>query len=156
MGIKIATNDDLQWVNEQYEQVGFVPSNLENETIAIVVHNDKYAGVGRIVYLNEEEAEIGGIYILDEFRGLSLAKELVGYLVSRAEQSGLRAVYCLPFEELRAFYEKFGFKEIDDEDQPINSLILKKHQWCKEKYEKRVLLLVSSSARLPGCRGESK
>ncbi|WP_258168259.1 hypothetical protein [Paenibacillus sp. AR247] len=63
MGIRIATKNELQWVNEQYQKIGFVPSNLENEKIAIVTHKDEFAGVKRIVYLNAEEAEIGGIYI---------------------------------------------------------------------------------------------
>lgn len=141
MGIKLATKNELQWVNEQYRKIGFVPSNLENETIAIVTYKDKYAGLGRIVYLNEEEAEIGGIYILDEFRGLSLAHELVDYLVKETERNNLKEVYCIPFEELKHFYGKFGFKVFDYEGKPINNHILKKYQWCLDNYEKKVLLL---------------
>lgn len=38
MGIKFAGKNELAWVNEQYRKVGFVPSSLENETIAIVAH----------------------------------------------------------------------------------------------------------------------
>jgi len=141
MGIILATKNELQWVNEQYQKIGFVPSDLENETIAIVTYKDKYAGVGRIIYLNEEEVEIGGIYILDEFRGLSLANELVDYLVKDARKSNLKEVYCLPFEELKHFYGKFGFEEVDYEDKQINTHILKKLRWCLYNYEKKVLLL---------------
>lgn len=141
MGIKIATADDLDWVNEQYTKADFVHSTLENETIAIVLHNDCYAGVGRLVHLNAEEAEMGGIYILEEFRGRSLANELVGYLVGEVKKKGLKHVYCLPFEELQMFYEKFGFKQCDDEVEPINPHVLKKFHWCQQNYEKKVLLL---------------
>lgn len=141
MGIRLATKNELQWVNEQYQKIGFVPSNLENEKIAIVTHKDEFAGVGRIVYLNAEEAEIGGIYILDEFRGLSLANELVDYLVKETKKNNLKEVYCLPFEELKHFYQKFGFKEFDYEGKQINNHILKKLQWCLDNYEKKVLLL---------------
>lgn len=141
MGIKLATKNELQWVNEQYQKIGFVPSNLENETIAIVTYMDKYAGVGRIVFLNEEEAEIGGIYILDEFRELSLANELVDYLVKETKKHNLKEVYCLPFEELKHFYGRFGFEEFDYEGKQINNRILKKFQWCLDNYEKKVLLL---------------
>ncbi|MFD0711778.1 GNAT family N-acetyltransferase [Paenibacillus sp. GCM10027626] len=141
MEIILATKNELQWVNEQYQKIGFMPSNLENETIAIVTYKDKYAGVGRIVYLNEEEVEIGGIYILDEFRGLSLANGLVDYLVREARKSNLKEVYCLPFEELKHFYGKFGFEEVDYEDKQINIDILKKLRWCLDNYEKKVLLL---------------
>ncbi|MEF3313527.1 GNAT family N-acetyltransferase [Paenibacillus sp. GYB004] len=141
MGIILATKNELQWVNEQYQKIGFVPSSLENETIAIVTYKDKFAGVGRIVYLNEEEVEIGGIYILDEFRGLSLANGLVDYLVKEARKSNLKEVYCLPFEELKHFYGKFGFVEVDYEDKQINIHILRKLRWCLDNYEKKVLLL---------------
>ena len=141
MGIQLATENELQWVNEQYEKIDFVPSTLDNEIIAILTYKDSFAGVGRIVYLNEEEAEIGGIYIIDEFRGLSLANELVGYLVEEAKQRGLKEVYCLPFEELKNFYEKFGFKTFDIELTPTNEKVLKKYNWCLDNYEKNVLLL---------------
>lgn len=141
VGIQLATKHEIQWVNEQYQKIGFVPSNLERETVAIVTDKDKYAGVGRIVYLNEEEAEIGGIYILDAFRGRSLANELVDYLVKEVKKRNLKEVYCLPFEELKPFYEKFGFAECDYEEKQINKRILKKYQWCLDNYEKQVLLL---------------
>ncbi|MFE3572878.1 GNAT family N-acetyltransferase [Lysinibacillus sp. NPDC059133] len=89
----------------------------------------------------EEEAEIGGICILDVFRGLSLANELVDYLVKEAKKSNLKEIYCLPFEELKCFYGKFGFEEFDYEGKQINNHILKKYQWCLDNYEKKVLLL---------------
>ncbi|NGP44869.1 GNAT family N-acetyltransferase [Bacillaceae bacterium SIJ1] len=147
MGIKTATIHELEWVNQQYEQIGFVPSHLENETIAIVTFKGAFAGVGRIVYLNDNEAEIGGIYILNEFRGQSLASELVDHLVKEAKRRHFKEVYCLPFEELKPFYMKFGFKEIDDNSKQINHDMLKKLQWCSENYEKNVLLLKFKSSQ---------
>ncbi|MCM3655362.1 GNAT family N-acetyltransferase [Metabacillus litoralis] len=141
MGIRLATKEDLKWVNEHYRKVGFVPSNLENETVAIVTYKNEYAGIGRIVYLHKEEAELGGIYIVEEFRGLSLANELVEYLVKETNKRNLKRVYCLPFEKLKNFYEKFGFKEFDLKEDTINRKVLKKHQWCRENYDENVLLL---------------
>ena len=58
MGIRVVTEKELHWVNEQYQKIDFVPSTLENEIIAIVTYQDRFAGIGRMVYLNEEEAEI--------------------------------------------------------------------------------------------------
>ncbi|CAM4270025.1 acetyltransferase [Bacillus manliponensis] len=141
MGIKLATKANLNWVNGQYQKIGFIPSELENETVAIVMYNEQYAGVGRIVYLNEQEAELGGIYILDKFRGLSLAYELVDYLVTEADKSNLQALYCLPFEKLKSFYSKFDFKEVEYESENLNRDILKKYRWCNETYDENVLLL---------------
>ena len=141
MVIHLATATDLSWVNAQYQAIDFVPSHLDNEIIAIVMHNESYAGVGRIVYLNDHDVEIGGIYILEQFRGLSLAHQLVDYLVETVRNKALKNVYCLPFAELRNFYTKFGFKEVCAQDQTINAKILKKHQWCLQNYDKSVLLL---------------
>lgn len=141
MAIKLANENDLEWLNAQYQKINFVPSSLENEIIAIVTYNDEFAGVGRIVYLNDDEVEIGGIYILDEFRGLSLANELVGYLVDIAKQKNLKAVYCLPFEELRNFYAKFDLHEFEYIDNQVNTKVLEKFKWCLDNYEKQVLLL---------------
>jgi N-acetylglutamate synthase-like GNAT family acetyltransferase len=141
MSIIIATQDELTWINEQYKKIGFVPSNIENETIAIISYKGQYAGVGRLVYLNEEEAELGGIYILNAFRGLLLAYELVDYLVKEARNSRLKELYCIPFEELQNFYSKFGFQEFDHDSKSINNHIVRKYQWCLEHYEKKCCCL---------------
>jgi len=81
------------------------------------------------------------IYILSEFRGLSLANELVDYLINEVKESNLKEVYCLAFEELKSFYGKFGFEEFEFDGKQINNHILKKYQWCLDNYEKKVLLL---------------
>jgi N-acetylglutamate synthase-like GNAT family acetyltransferase len=141
VAIQLATASDIEWINIQYQKIDFLPSSLDNEIIAIVTYNDQFAGVGRIVYLNEREVEIGGIYILDEFRGLSLANELVGYLVSVAQQKNFKAVYCLPFENLKKFYQKFGFNEFKHDTSEVNKKVLQKYQWCSDNYDKKVLLL---------------
>lgn len=141
MTIQLATQHDLQWVNNQYKEIGFVPSKLDNEIIAIVTYESVFAGLGRIVLLNDHEAEIGGIYILNEFRGLSLANELVGYLVDTAKEKNFKEVYCLPFENLQNFYQKFGFYEFDYTSVPTNQKVLDKFKWCLNSYDNPVLLL---------------
>lgn len=140
MAVRYATDSDLLWVNEQYDKIGFIPSSLEHETVAIVTYNGQNAGVGRIVYLNEKEAEMGGIYILEDFRGLSLAHELVRFLVEHIRKSDLEAVYCIPFQELQHFYEKFGFAIIDPLTSTVNPKVLEKYNWCLSHYDKPVIL----------------
>lgn len=135
------TPTELVWVNQQYERIGFQPSTLDHEVIAIVMSQDDYAGVGRLVKLNEHEAELGGIYILDPFRGQSLAYEIVSFLVEESKRQGIKTVYCIPFEELQHFYKKFGFHEFDVSASSVDSKVLTKYQWCLETYDKNVLLL---------------
>ncbi|MGG3508372.1 GNAT family N-acetyltransferase [Paenibacillus sp. FSL W8-0187] len=116
MSIKRVTQAELPWVNQQYEHIGFQPSSLDNEIIAIVMSQDDYAGIGRLVKLNDHEAELGGIYILDKFRGQSLAHEIVTFLVEESKRLGLDTVYCIPFEELQHFYKRLFKKSAFDHE----------------------------------------
>lgn len=45
MAIQLATANDLEWINAQYQKIDFVPSSLDNEIIAIVTYNDELAGL---------------------------------------------------------------------------------------------------------------
>ncbi|PFM63466.1 GNAT family N-acetyltransferase [Bacillus cereus] len=140
MGIQLAISNDLEWINIQYESIGFVPSDLKRDKVAIITYNDEYAGVGRLVQIDEDTIEMGGIFILPEFRGLQLAGELVSFLVQTAKKLQIQNVYCLPFKELESFYKKYGFTEVDNTQEVVHPIILKKYNWCLETYDKHVLL----------------
>ncbi|WP_257348539.1 GNAT family N-acetyltransferase [Pseudalkalibacillus decolorationis] len=141
MGIKLVTKNELKWVNEQYATIGFVLSNLERDKVAIVTYEGEYAGVGRIVKIDENNIEIGGIYVLPAFRGKNLAYDVVNFLVEETKQFKEPNVYCIPFAELLNFYKKCGFKETNRQNDIIDEIILSKYKWCLNEYEKKVLLL---------------
>lgn len=103
MSIQMATSNDLEWINNQYDSIGFVRSDLKRDKVAIITYNNEYAGVGRLVQIDEDTLEMGGIYILPQFRGLQLAGDLVSFLVETAKKLQVPNVYCLPFEELENF-----------------------------------------------------
>jgi N-acetylglutamate synthase-like GNAT family acetyltransferase len=140
MSIQLAASNDLEWINNQYDSIGFVRSDLKREKVAIITHKNKYAGVGRLVQIDEDTIEMGGIYILPKFRGLQLAGELVSFLVETAKNLQVQNVYCLPFKELENFYKKYGFTEVDTTKEVVHPIILKKYNWCLEHYDKHVLL----------------
>ncbi|PFW54881.1 GNAT family N-acetyltransferase [Bacillus cereus] len=140
MSIQIATFNDLEWINNQYKSIGFVTSDLMRDIVAIITYNDEYAGVGRLVRIDEVTIEMGGIFILPQFRGLQLAGELVSFLVQTAQELQVQHVYCLPFEELKNFYKKYGYTEVNTRKEVIHPIILKKYNWCLENYDKHVLL----------------
>ncbi|MED2729261.1 GNAT family N-acetyltransferase, partial [Bacillus thuringiensis] len=96
MSIQLATSNDLEWINSQYESIGFVRSDLKREKVAIITYNNEYAGVGRLVQIDADTLEMGGIFILPQFRGLQLAGDLVSFLVETARKSQIQDVYCLP------------------------------------------------------------
>ncbi|HDR8068723.1 TPA: GNAT family N-acetyltransferase [Bacillus cereus] len=140
MSIQLATSNDLKWINSQYDSIGFVRSDLKRDKVAIITYNNEYAGVGRLVQIDEDTLEMGGIFILPQFRGIQLAGELVSFLVETAKKSQIQNVYCLPFEELENFYKKYGYTEVDTTTEAVHPIILKKYNWCLENYDKHVLL----------------
>ena len=130
MSIHMATSNDLEWINNQYDSIGFVRSDLKRDKVAIITYNNAYAGVGRLVQIDEDTLEMGGIYILPQFRGLQLAGELVSFLVETAKNLQVSNVYCLPFEELENFYKKYGYTEVDTTKEVVHPIILEKYNWC--------------------------
>ncbi len=140
MGIKFASLEDLEWINHQYKNVGFVPSDLKKDKVAIITYNGEYAGLGRLVYIDQNTIEMGGIYILPKYRGYKLVGDLVSFLVQEAKQSDASHVYCIPFEELADFYKKYGYKEVNLDQETVHPTIMTKYRWCLQEYEKNVLL----------------
>ncbi|HDX9628524.1 TPA: GNAT family N-acetyltransferase [Bacillus cereus] len=140
MSIRLATSNDLEWVNNQYKSIEFVPSDLKRDKVAIITYDNEYAGVGRLVQIDEDTIEMGGIFILPQFRGLQLAGELVSFLVETAKKLQVQNIYCLPFEELKKFYKKYGYTEVDTTKEVVHPIILKKYNWCLNHYDKHVLL----------------
>ncbi|AOT08839.1 GNAT family N-acetyltransferase [Pseudoalteromonas luteoviolacea] len=144
--IRKATDDEIHWVNEQYQRVGFKLSSLESDMIAIALIDGQKVGVGRIQKITEFDAELGGMYVNPDFRGVGIAKKIVTFLVENALQ--YRQLYCLPFEHLAPFYKKFGFDEVIETGVDIPDMVLSKHHWCNEIYEHRTLLFVKSNSAL--------
>ncbi|KFN02617.1 N-acetyltransferase [Bacillus clarus] len=140
MGIQLATSNDLEWINNQYESIGFVPSDLTRDKVAIITYNDEYAGIGRLVQIDKDTIEMGGIYILPKYRGLKLAGELVSFLVQTTKELHIPNVYCLPFEELENFYKNYGFTDVHTDQETVHPIILQKYNWCLKTYDKHVLL----------------
>ncbi|WP_428468534.1 GNAT family N-acetyltransferase [Photobacterium minamisatsumaniensis] len=137
--IRIAQLNEMSWVNSQYDTVGFKHSNYDNELIAIAEVNGERVGVGRLQRVEQSAAELGGIFVEKEYRGLGLASKIVGFLVQNAHS--YEKVFCLPFSHLSHFYQKFGFASVRI-DELVPSSIANKHQWCNHTYDSETLLFV--------------
>lgn len=139
--VNTALESDLDWVNSKYDEIGFVRSNFENEHILIASVSNQRAGLGRLVRIDSSNMELGGIYVFPEYRGAGVADVIVRKLC-QIETFGKLTTWCLPFENLFKFYERFGFLPSDSIQPP--SEIVKKFEWCnsQDKYKQKVLLLV--------------
>lgn len=136
IALRIATNADLESINERYAEIGFVASH-EDELIVLASVDGKVAGQGRVVTIDTYSGELGGIYVFPGNEGLGIARKVVDFLIKNSELSML---YCLPFAELEGFYGSMGFGAVKNHSQ-VPKPVIKKHQWCNSNYDKPVLLL---------------
>ena len=127
---------DAAWIQEQYADIGFLPSDLARETIVIAEIEGQRAGMGRLVPAGEGVFELGGILVLDAFRGRGVARAIVDELIRRA---GAAEVYCIPFADLGALYAAAGFRRIDAEGVPEK--VREKLAWCERNIDRAVMLM---------------
>lgn len=137
--VRTARRSEIEWINSSYDQVEFMHSDFGNEIIAIAEFGGQKAGLGRLVKVDEEHFELGGMYVFEAFRGKGIAKELVKFLLKYVKSS--QRVYCIPFEHLLSFYKQCGFKDCSYQEL-VPRKILDKYQWCQEKYAHPTALLV--------------
>jgi N-acetylglutamate synthase-like GNAT family acetyltransferase len=140
--IRAASKTDIEWINHRYKEVDFVPSIFEKEVIAVAEFKGVRAGLGRLVTLDEQNAELGGMYVFEPYRGKGVAKEIVQFLLNQGHR--FQTIYCIPFEHLAPFYQRYGFAPCPNLDAVPRELI-SKYQWCKQQYPQATSLLFRRS-----------
>jgi predicted GNAT family N-acyltransferase len=138
--VRKAILEDIEWVNTTYRNIDFVVSDYTTEYIALAEVEGVKCGLGRVVTIDEDNVELGGMYVLDQFRGMGIAEQIVLHLLQNHEQH--KKIWCLPFKHLQHFYNKFGFLDQKTQDYKIPDKIYNKYKWCNQNYNKDVLLLV--------------
>jgi N-acetylglutamate synthase-like GNAT family acetyltransferase len=137
--IRRAEESELDWINEKYDEIDFVHSKLDQGLIAIAEVDGKRAGIGRLIDIDEDNGELSGMYVFDEFRGLGVSRQIVSFLLENRGQ--IENIFCLPFVHLEKLYKSFGFERSESiENAPKK--VRDKFEWCNEHYEHEVLLLL--------------
>ena len=141
MTIQQATPADQAWVNHQYNSINFLPSDVNVDYVTIAFIDGQRAGLGRLVPIANNCWEMGGMYVLPEFRKRGVAGEIVAHLIEKkAEYEGV--LWCIPFRHLVSFYARYGFEEIEPTKVDIPQKILEKHNWCDSHYDKGVAFML--------------
>jgi GNAT superfamily N-acetyltransferase len=130
--LRVATPQDAQWINERYAEVRFLPSDLATDIVVNAEVDDERAGLGRLV-----GSELGGILVLERFRGRGISRAIIDELLKHA---GGRTVYCIPFAELESLYASAGFTRTNEAPPAV----LEKFAWCQRTYDKPVLLMTTT------------
>jgi GNAT superfamily N-acetyltransferase len=142
--VRILHAAELAWANARYAEVEFQPSR-PRDCVALASIDGQRAGLGRLVAVDGDCGELGGIFVLPGYRGRGVAHAVVGYLLQR---SSYPTLYCLPFAHLERFYRGFGFAPVDAA-APVPSAIADKRAWCARQYVEPVSLLVRTTAARP-------
>ena len=136
LSLRTATPDDAGWIQEQYNNLHFLLSDLARETVVIAEVDGTRAGMGRLVPAGDGILELGGMFVDDAFRGRGVAKAIVDELIRRA---GGNEVYCIPFADLEALYASCGFRRIEPVDVPAK--VKEKLDWCRREMPRPVILM---------------
>lgn len=137
--VRSAKQKEIEWVNTCYDEVEFVHSIFDNEIIAIAEVDGVRAGIGRLVTIDSDHLELGGMYVFQSFRNQGVARAIIEFLLENKPPGGV--VYCISFEHLVPFYQGFGFAPCAD-FKKVPKEILDKYHWCKEKYSHPTSLLI--------------
>ena len=82
------------------------------EFLVVEDQDGKLLAAGALHIMWEDLAEVRSIVVSAEARGRGVGLALVVALLARAEQLGIKRVFCLTFEV--GFFAKLGFEEISD------------------------------------------
>lgn len=145
VSVRLATSEEIGWINSRYDEVGFVPSEISTEKIVIAEVGGEKAGLGRLVQITEDDAELGGMLVFENFRGHGIAGKIVELLLQQSRS--YKRVFCIPFEHLNEFYGRYGFSKLEPDTIDIPPKVKEKHEWCNQNYEHRTLLLVLTNNR---------
>ncbi len=120
-------------MNERYAEVRFIPSDLAKDLVLIAEIAGHPAGLGRLVPVDEESAELGGMLVFDAFRGQGVARALIDALIA----ASAKTIYCIPFAKLESLYAAAGFTRTEEAPAPV----CEKYEWCQRTYDEAVLLM---------------
>lgn len=143
MIVRKATAAELPWINAQYDNIGFVHSDFDNEFIAIALDGEQKVGIGRLVQVAEQVQELGGMYVADSHRKQGIARKIVNFLLE--QQPPNHTIYCLAFNHLVEFYRNCGFVDIKHPEKTPTK-ITTKLDWCQTQYPHGNTLLVINEA----------
>ncbi len=142
--IRAAKKADIEWINQRYEEIDFIPSIFEKEVIGVAEYQGQKAGIARLVTLDELNVELGGLYVFEPYRGNGIAKELVQFLLKQAHL--FQTVYCIPFEYFASFYMQYGFDSCSNLEEVPRDIVAKYH-WSRKQYPKPTTLLFLQKLR---------
>jgi len=141
--IRDAEEREICWVNAKYDEIGFKHADYSEGIILIAEIDGKKAGLGRLLRVDSNSFELGGMYVFPSYRKAGIARVMVETLLDRAKRSP--RIFCLPFAHLAQFYRGFGFYPAPNDVQ-VPEAVASKLNWCNNTYPDMTLVLFRKGA----------
>jgi len=109
----VAIHDFLSKYSGWSDNIPFerVKASIDNSLNFGLFHNDKQIGFARVISDFSTIAYLGDIYLLEEYRGQGLSKQLMDAVINHPNLQGLRR-WILLTSTADWLYEKYGFKKV--------------------------------------------
>ena len=78
------------------------------QEFVVAVDGEKIVGCGAMHVLWEDVAEVRTVAVAEELRGKGIGHQILLKLIARAEEVGVKRIFCLTFET--EFFGRHGFK----------------------------------------------
>jgi GNAT superfamily N-acetyltransferase len=105
-----------QFLTNSYWATGIslkrVQKRIDNSVCFGVYAEDKQVGFARVITDFDSFAYLADVFILEEYHGLGLSKELMKAVLSHPDLQGLRR-WILATRDAHGLYTQFDFKELE-------------------------------------------
>ncbi len=113
--LRQATQADSAAIHKLIHQVGINPMDLDWRRFILAVDgSDQILACGQLKPHGKDVMELASIAVKPDYRGLGLARRVIEHLLS----VGPRPLYLTCRSPLGAFYEKWGFLAIGQDEMP--------------------------------------
>lgn len=106
-----------QYLTDSYWSKGIskelLQKAIDNSLCFAVYHNQSQIGFARVITDSTTFAYLADVFILPQYQGIGLAKELIGYLMKSRDIEGLRRI-MLCTKDAHGLYKHFGFTGVDN------------------------------------------
>ncbi|MEI8658833.1 GNAT family N-acetyltransferase [Vibrio sp. Hal054] len=101
----------------------------EDSLHALVSEQGKPIATARLKLNQDGSSVMARVAVSEESRGLGIASKLVSALIEHAKKIGVRSIEIHAHSYLRSYYEKFGFKFIQEVE------VVGEHQLIEMQYD---------------------
>ena len=128
--VRPAKTNDVKAIRALVDSYAAPGQMLAKETVTlyesvqeftVAVEGDKVVGCGALHVLWEDLAEVRTVAVSEELRGKGVGHQILDSIIERAQNIGVKRIFCLTFET--KFFGRHGFEVI--EGTPVEPEIYK-------------------------------